>query len=60
MNWRRIGDRFVLAMAAAAVWAGAVWLWPYFGPVAIVVVILLVVIATNLVDFALTMMRKRT
>jgi hypothetical protein len=51
MNWRRFLDLLAVSVTGAGLWIVAVFLWPFFGPVGIVIVLLFVVLGANTFDF---------
>lgn len=60
MSWRRLLDLLAVCLTAIGLWAVAVWIWPFFGPVGIVVVLIVAVFCASLFDFVVGLLRKRS
>jgi len=58
MTWRRLFDLLAVCLTGIGLWGIAVFLWPVFGPVGIVVVILVAVLVANMVDASASLLRK--
>lgn len=58
MTWRRFLDLLAACLTGIGLWGIAVFLWPVFGPVGIVVVILVAVFVANVVDASAALLRR--
>lgn len=58
MTWRRFFDLLAVCLTGIGLWAIAVFLWPVFGPVGVVIVILAAVLVANVVDASASLLRR--